>query len=409
LAVLFTLLPILLYASVPGDVTFARGRPAAPDNGNPTIFLPVVFRPTIYLPPQYVTTVALPGALCPNDVGVNPLTGIAYVANHESGNVSLLQNGAFLGNVATGEWPTLVSSAPDSSKSFVTNLHGGVAYFKGTQLFATIMPSPAYPGDPAAYGEPYAAAYNPVNGYTYIVHINGGGTVQVVDDTTTIANIPIMEGWMLDVQVDAATGLVYVSNYEHGNMIVIQDTSVISIFPLGWGPDKLAVDEEFGYIYAAHSSPNAQYPQNISVTDINGLQVTLISTANSSRRVAVDRLSRLAYFTNPDHDSVTVLKGTALVGNLPAGVAPWDVAVHPQSGFAVVTNLGSNNVTVLRDGQVIGTLPAGEDPIAVAADPVSNYIYVANENSSVYCDEVKRCFKTCHEPPTVTVYRIPTQ
>jgi DNA-binding beta-propeller fold protein YncE len=309
-----------------------------------------------------------------------------------------------VGTVATGEWPTLVSSSPVDNKSFVTNLHGGVSYFQGTQLVGTILAAPATPG---AYGEPYAAAYNPVNGYTYITYIGGGGVVQVVNGTQQVANIPLMDGWILDVKVDPSTGLVYVSNVEHGFLFVIQNTSVIDKFQIGWGPDKLALDEVSGYIYAAHTSPNSQYPENISVIDLDTYQVTPISTATTSRRVAADRAYGLAYFTNPAQNTVSVLRGPSLLANLPTGNMPWGVAVHEDSGYAFVTNKESDSMTVLLRGQVVGTLPTGNAPLGVATDPVSQYVYVANENSHEYCNNLNQCFKDCLTPASVSVYRIP--
>lgn len=387
------------------QVVGALNRPdAAADDS--FIFLPLIARAPVYLPPQFLTTVQLPGALCPGEVGINPTTGLTYVANHDSNNVSILHDASLLTTVTTGEWPTLVSSAPTNNRSFVTNLHGGVSLFQGTQLTATIMPAPVNPGDPVNYGEPYAAAYNPVNGYTYITHIGGGGYVQVVNGTQTIANIPLLQGWILDVKVDPTTGLVYVANWEHGLMFVIQNTSVINSFSIGWGPDKLGLDETHRYVYAAHSSPNAQYPHNISVTNLDTYQVTPISTANSSRRVAVDRLSGLAYVTNPDADTVSVLQGPNLLGNVPTGDAPWGVAVHEASGYAFVTNKFSNTVTVLRYGQLVSTLPTGADPIGVAVDPISNYVYVVNETSYDYCNGLNQCYKVCQQPATVTVFEI---
>lgn len=373
------------------------------------VYLPTVHRAPVYLPPVYVKTIELPGALCPNDVKVNPTSGVAYVANHDSGNVSLIKNAQFIKTTATGEWPTLVSSATDSNKSYVTNLHGGVSFFEGTLLATTIFPAPSYPGEPVTYGEPYAAAYNPVNGYVYIAHVSGGGHIQVVDGTQTIANIPVMEGWMLDVKVDPQTGLVYVANWEHGQLIVIEDTTIISKLQIGWGPDKLALNESTGLLYAAHSSPNSQYPNNISVTNLANNKVTTITTATTSRRVAVDEMSNLAYFTNPAQNNVTVMQGTKVLSNRNTGASPWDVAVHAQSGYTFVANLDSDNVTVLQYGKVTATLPAGDNPISVGVDPLSNYIYVANETAYHHCNDLNQCYKECKTPATVTVYQIPVE
>lgn len=408
LTVFILTIPLLLFTTLSAlsQTNTIQAQPTGSTNN--LLYLPIVSKPVVYFAPEFVGSVTLPGALCPQEVGVNPITGIAYVANHDSNNVSILKDGALLSTVTTGEWPTLVSSSPVDNKSFVTNLHGGVSYFQGDQLTATIMPAPVNPGDQVKYGEPYAAAYNPVNGYTYIIHIGGGGYVQVVNGTQTIANIPILQGWILDVKVDPTTGLVYVANWEHGLLFVIQGTSVINTLPIGWGPDKLALDETHRYIYAAHTSPNSQYPHNISVTNLDTNQVTPISTANSSRRVAVDRLSGLAYVTNPDADTVSVLQGPSLLRNVPTGNVPWGVAVHEASGYAFVTNKLSNSVTVLRYGEFVSTLPVGDDPIGVAVDVLSNYVYVVNETSYDYCNSLNQCYKVCQQPASVSVYQIPT-
>ncbi len=397
--------PLLLLVTV---ATLSHtNRIQAQPTGTPdsTLYLPLVNKPIVYLTPEFVANVPLPGALCPREIGVNPVTGVAYVANHQSDNVSVLKDGALIGTVTTGEWPTLVSSSPMDSKSFVTNLHGGVSYFQGTQLVDTIEAAPATPG---AYGEPYAAAYNPVNGYTYITYIGGGGVVQVVNGTQQVANIPLMKGWILDVKVDPITGLVYVTNFELGYMFIIEDTAVIDSFQMGWGPDQMGLDEIGRYLYTAHSSPNSQYPYNISVMDLDTKQITSFTTSGASRNVAVDRNASLAYVTNPERDTVSVLRGPNLLGNVPTGDSPWDVAVHEDSGYAFVTNQESNTVTVLRWGEVVGTLPTGNMPISVATDPVSLYVYVTNENSVVNCNDLNQCYKSCLTPASVSVYRIPT-
>lgn len=401
----FTLIiPLFLFISL-STLSQTNTIQAQPTGSTDTaLYLPLVSKPIEYLAPEFVTNVTLPGALCAHEVGVNPTTGIAYVANHDSSNTSLLKDGALIGTVTTGEWPTLISSSPVDNKSFVTNLHGGVSYFQGTQLVGTILGAPATPG---AYGEPYAAAYNPVNGYTYIAHIGGGGVVQVVNGMQQVANIILNDGWILDVKVDPLTGLVYVSNVEHGFLFIIQDTAVIDKIQIGWGPDKLALDEVSGYLYSAHTSPNSQYPHNISVIDLDTRQVTPITTASTSRRVAADRPGYLAYVTNPEQDTVSVLRGPSVLSNLPAGNTPWGVAVHEASGYAFVTNKESDTLTILLRGKVVGTLPTGNVPLSVATDPVSNYVYVTNENSSEYCNDLNQCYKTCLSPASVSVYRIP--
>ena len=43
-------------------------------SGNFDTYLPNIHTAPVYMPPEYVKTIELPGALCPNDVKVNPTT-----------------------------------------------------------------------------------------------------------------------------------------------------------------------------------------------------------------------------------------------------------------------------------------------------------------------------------------------
>ena len=348
--------------------------------------------------PAVVTELTLPNAQCPNDVGANPVSGYVYIANHDSSNVSVINGTSLVGRVNTGEWPTDIASDPDSNRSFVTNLHGGTSVFEQGNLVTTLYTNP-----PPLYGEPHAVAYNPVNDYLYTANILGS-VVQVFDGTTSLANIPLTAGWILDVAVDTDTGTVYVPSWEIGKMFVINDTQIVSSFQLGWGPAATVVDPETGYVYTAHTSPNTTYPHNLSVFMRGTQTVTPISTGANSRSIALDPLSGYVYATNPDNNTVTVLQGPNVVANIYVGGRPWDVAVHPETGYVFVTNLSSNLVTVLKNAAIVTTLPVGEDPISVGVDTVNDYVYVANENSEVECNEVNQCWKICN-PPSVTILR----
>ncbi|HEX6383557.1 MAG TPA: YncE family protein [Anaerolineae bacterium] len=336
-----------------------------------SLYLPLLF--TDWPIPQVVATIPLPGASCPNDIGANPVSGLVYVANHDSSNVSILQATTFVKNVATGEWPTRISSAPDSARTAVTNLHGPVSVFDQESLVASLPTNP-----PPVYGEPYAAAFNPVNGYLYVTNVVGS-VVQVFDQSyNSIANVELNAGWILDVDVDPQTGLVYVISVEDGHMYVISGTQHVDTFRLGWGPFRSAIDPIKRTIYSAHAAPNSVYPHNLSIFDIDSKTVTPLSTAATSRNVAVNTRNGNAYATNPDDDSVTILQGTNVVATLPVGAQPWDVAVNPNSGYAFVTNLADNTVTILRGDTVIGTLPTGRHPTAITVDTLNNVTYVAN-------------------------------
>jgi YVTN family beta-propeller protein len=166
-------------------------------------------------------------------------------------------------------------------------------------------------------------------------------------------------------------------------MYVMDGTNVVGDYRAGWGVKDMDIDAGRGFIYLAHSEPNATYTNNISVYNIAAQTITPIDTdpssLNNSRAVAVDPISGYAYFTNPDQDTVTVLNGTQVVTTLPAGDTPWEVGVNPNTGYVFVTNRNSNDITVIKNLSVVKTIPAqGLQPFAVGVDTITNDVYIAN-------------------------------
>jgi YVTN family beta-propeller protein len=334
--------------------------------------------------PQFVKIFPLPDAECPNAVAFNTTSRYVYIANNFSQNVSVLRDTDFITNIATGFWATQIATDPDSARIFVTVLHDQVTMIENTAITGKV---------PSHY-EPYGAAFNPVNGYTYITDLDS--LVQVADGASLIANVSVTDpdtngggGWLQPVVVDPTTGLVYFASWSHGRMYVMDGTEVITSYRAGWGVKDMAIDADRGYIYMAHESPNETYPHNISVFNIQTQTITPISTAPQSRAVAVDPLSGYAYVSNETSNSVTVLLGTQVITTLPAGEAPWGVAVNPNSGHAFVTNSASNSVTVYKDGAVVTTIPTqGIRPQAIGIDTTTNEIYIANRGHDT---EFLRC------------------
>lgn len=350
-------------------------------------YMPIVHKappptPTPVPPvPQFVKNIVLPDVQCPNSVGFNAISGYVYVANNFSRNVSAFKNSNFVTNIPVGTWPTLIAADNDSSLTYVTALHSGTTLIDGTTPLGTITPK----------YEPYGVAVNPVNGYAYVTDLDSA--VQIVNGLSKIATTTITDpertppengaGWLQPIVVNPNTGLVYVASWSHGKMYVLNGTNVIANYRAGWGVKEMAIDPVRGFIYLAHSEPNATYPHNISVFNIATQTFTYIDTdpgaLTGSRSVAVDPISGYAYFSNPDHDNVTVVQGTQAVGSLPAGDQPWGVGVNPNTGYVFVTNRSSNTITVIKNLSVVNTIQAqGLQPFAVGVDTTNNDVYIAN-------------------------------
>lgn len=351
--------------------------------------------------PQIVTTMDLPAALCPSDSSSNPVSGHTYIANRDSGNVTVFDGLNLLGYAATGEWPTLVRHQLDTDRTYVTNLHGPVSVFEDGVFVKNLAAAPE-PGGPQ-YGEPYVVTHNPVNDYLYVNYI-GGSVVQLMANDTHMSNVFLAAGWILENITDPVTGLTYVFSWETGQVFVFDDAAIVETFQMGWGMAEAILDSERGIFYVAHSSPNANYPHNISVFERGDHTVTQIETSTESRGMALDPVTGYVYITNPKLDTVSIVSGRNLLGNVPVGDEPWDVAVHPTSGYAFVTNQKGDSVTILRNGVLLSTVPVGNHPMTVTADPVNNYVYVVNQNSEIECNDVQQCQRVCYTP-SVTIFR----
>lgn len=330
--------------------------------------------PTISPIPQFVKNVPL-DTQCPNAVGFNANSGYVYVANNFSYNVSVFQNSNFITNITVGEWPTIIAPDNDSAVTYVTVLHGSVNVLDGTNNLGTV---------PKHY-EPYGAVVNPVNGYTYVTDLDS--TIQVINGTQLITDIWVTDpetnggaGWLQPILVDPNTGLIYFASWSHGKMYVMDGTTVVASYRAGWGVKDMEIDAERGFIYIAHDDPNATYPHDISVFNINTGTMQFIDTAEPmSRDVAVDPISGVAYFTHSDSDKVTAVIGTQVIGTMDAGDRPWGVGVNPNTGYAFVANRDGNSISVYHNAVPVTTIPAnGLAPFAVGVDTINNDVYIAN-------------------------------
>lgn len=381
------ILPLLLFTTLVLAIWFMVGPSSSASGqelskqGGPLYYMPVLRQDPPLAVPQFVKKIDLPGVQCPNSVGFNAVSGYVYVANNFSYNVSAFKNRNFITNIPMGEWPTSIAADNDSAVTYVTVLHGQVTVLNGTTVVGEI---------PKHY-ESYGVAVNPINGFAYITDLDS--RVQVANGTTLIANVHVTDpegtppsngaGWLQPVVVDPNTGLVYVASWSHGKMYVLDGTNVVANYRAGWGVKDMAIAPTWGYIYLAHSEPNATYTHNISVFNLATHAFTYIDTdsssLNNSRAVAVNPINGYAYFANPDQDNVTVVKGTQVIATLPAGDMPWDVAVNPNTGHVFVANRGDGTITVYDGLNVINTIASqGLQPFGIGIDTTNNDVYIAN-------------------------------
>lgn len=349
-----------------------------------TAYLPMAATSSRTRPPAaYATSIRLDGALCPNDIAVNQTSGLVYITNEYSDNISLLRGTDYLGNIATGKWPIWVESDPNSERVYVSNVVSGV----------TVMDGEAVKNQIAPYVESYNMTINTVNGYTYVTDLHRPITIIKDDQRVADLFVPRFEGfqieWQLASAFDEKTGLTYFASWQRGAMSVVDGLEVVDQFPyLGTGAKDMVIDSYRRLLYTANfrAGEDGRWLNNVSVVDTDTKAVTAIFTAKNSRHLALDAATGYLYATNPVDDTVTVLRGYEVIGTYQAGKAPWGVAVDPMTGYAYVANSGEHSVSVFHNGLPITTieLPLGKgfEPWQVAVDPQSGRVYVISRSST---------------------------
>lgn len=151
---------------------------------------------------------------------------------------------------------------------------------------------------------------------------------------------------------------------------------------------QVATNSRSGNVYVT----SAGY---VTVLQEAEIVATLPTDQQYAGQEAVDDKGGWVYVVNHYLDSVTVIRGTEVIGNVPTvGKMPESVAVEPHSQFAFVVSgnrqvsLGQDpvegNILVLSGTKVIDNLNLGRVYLRqIVADPVGGYVYAGSASGVV--------------------------
>jgi YVTN family beta-propeller protein len=141
----------------------------------------------------------------------------------------------------------------------------------------------------------------------------------------------------------------------------------------------LAYDSKNGYVYVANQGAN-----NVSII-LGNTVVGTIPVGQNPMDIAYDSFNGYVYVANWGATSVSVISDTSLIATVPVGSYPSRIAFDPENGYAYVTNANiwgsAGNVSVLSGTRVVASIGVGEVPTGIAYDSEDNEVYVADEYS----------------------------
>ena len=335
--------------------------------------------------PTTTTAVKDASAMGPFAAAVNPVTNKVYVANHDSGNVTVIDGATNnTATVAAGTHPQSVAVNPITNKIYVANNgSNNVTVIDGaTNNVSTVA-------DPKAIG-PYALAVNPVTNKIYVAN-NGSANVTVIDGATATVSATVTAGTNpVAVAINPGINKIFVANNTSSNGIVTiidgsnNQTTNVTVTDESAG---IAVNPVTHKVYVISSD----YTRTAGVNVINPLAVPISVTSVSgiwgASVVAVDPVKNLVYVgSSGATDEVYLVDGANDTLKSTGGGFYYyqDAAVNPANDTVYLLYSGNGNgVQVFGPGVPLGyiSLP-GTSSKAIAVNPVTGAVYVANNGSN---------------------------
>ncbi len=277
-------------------------------------------------------------------------------------------------NIDTGQQPMAVAVNEATNKAYIVNHNSNsVAVIDGKTrtVIATVKTGAG----------PESIAVNPLTNRVYVAN-SGESSVTVIDGATDTVVATVRTGSNCNaVAVNPVTNRVYVTNnFGHSVTVIDGATNQAATFRVGQGPRAIAVNPVTNKIYTANYGSR-------DATEIDGATnaVTSVPTGNHPWAIAVDSRANKTYVVNEDSASVSILDGaTGTVKQVAVGDIPFAVAVNSATNKAYVLSYAANTMTVIdgATGTVAWTVPLAAHPSAIAVNPKTNQIYIANQGAA---------------------------
>ncbi len=308
----------------------------------------------------------------PMAIAVNENTGKAYIANHGSGSVTVIdgRTKSVVATVKTGSGPEGIAVNPVTNRIYVANPgDGSVTVIDGaSDTVLTSVKAGSYP---------QAVAVNPATNKIYVVN-NYGHNVTIIDGATYEATTIRVGQGPRGVVVNAATNKIYTANYGSKDATEIDGaTNEATSVPTGKHPWAIASDARSGRIFVVNEDS-----ASISIVDGEGRNARSVRVGDIPFAIGVNPETGRVYALTYSAPSLVAIDSAAgtVVKTLPLPARPSAIAVNPTRNRIYIANQTTNSVLEVdgASNTAVGTVKTGALPYAMAVDSTANLVYVAN-------------------------------
>ncbi len=234
-------------------------------------------------------------------------------------------------------------------------------------------------------GSPYGCAVTP-DGLQVLVTRTGEDSVSFIntgDFSGTPSQVDVGAS-PRGVAVEPNGNYAYVANFEDDTIteIFVSSRTVNETIEVGKGPWGVAAhydrDKNTPVAYVTNHDDDS-----VSVVDKDG-ETTISNVGDGPTGVAVTPAGDYVYVANTFSDTVSVIDTAEneVVDTISVGDEPWGVAVGGDGAYVFVTNSADDTVTVIRSPAhtIIGTYRVGGTPRGIAAPRNGNYAYIVHQS-----------------------------
>jgi len=274
-------------------------------------------------------------------------------------------------NIPAGQQPMAVVVNETTNRAYVANHNSSTVTVIDGKTRAAVATIKTGAG-------PEAAAVNPVTNRVYTAN-SGENSVSVIDGATNTVVATVRTGSNCNnLAVNPTTNKIYVTNnFGHSVTVIDGATNTAATVRVGQGPRGIAANPVTNKIYPAN------YGSRDS-TEIDGATnaATSIPTGRHPWAIAADSSANKIYVVNEDSASVSIIDGaTGVAKNVTVGDIPFAVAVNPVRTRAYLLTYAGSTMAVIdgRTGVVTKTVQLAARPSAIAVNRNTNQIYIANQ------------------------------
>ncbi|MGE5093540.1 MAG: YncE family protein [Betaproteobacteria bacterium] len=316
-------------------------------------------------------------------VAVNPATNRIYVANEDSGDVTVIDgaSNSVLATVPVGPRPQYIAVSAATNRVFVSNAGDStLALVDGASLAVKRL----------AIGSTGPIAINERRNQVYVVRTGNADEVTLVDTAALTWYTAATDSYVpMDLAVDEGIDRLYVAHYASGDVRAVDLASTSDHPPtvsIGvWSrPTNIALDTASKRLFVIGEDPRG--PISIIDTAANKAIVSFAPAGHAQvpRAVVVNPATNKAYaaFAN----EVVVIDGNANTLAFLPMPTPVALAVNPATNRIYAPN-ASGSVTVI-DGatNAMSTIAIAGGARAVAVNAATNRIYVAGSGGVAVID-----------------------